>query len=105
MLVFHPSGGDAEIHKLTPRTTVDKNGFYELKTYWTGDGAPPGEYKVTALWRGPLPENAASEDFNIATYEELPDLFKGRYASPETSGLRMTIKEPGDLPLLELTTK
>ncbi len=104
-LVFHPTGADERVQKLTPRATTGKDGFYELKTYWSGDGAPRGEYKVTALWRGPLPANSDSEDFNMATYEEQPDKLKGRYDDPAKTQLRMTIQEAGELPALELTTK
>jgi hypothetical protein len=104
-LVFFPLGGDAQLHRLVPRATTDANGFYELMTYRSGDGAPLGEYQVTAVWKGPLPADAGSEDFSLADYEDRPDRLKGRYESPEKTPLRLTIQGPGDLPPLDMTAK
>lgn len=36
-----------------PTGTADDHGYYTLTTYTAGDGAPAGEYVVTAVWPPP----------------------------------------------------
>jgi 3',5'-cyclic AMP phosphodiesterase CpdA len=61
---------------------TEGDGSFQLSTYVADDGAPVGEYVVTAAHPGRL----------------LPD----KYAKPQTSDLRVTIKETGNDLTLEL---
>lgn len=72
-VVFHPVGGAADAPK--PRGTVGADGSFVLTTTTTGDGAPPGEYRVTVeLW--------ASGKGDDPPTNRLPT----KYASQEKSG-------------------
>lgn len=104
-LVFHPVARDERLQRLSPRATADEDGYFELKTYWSGDGAPIGEYTITASWRGPLPANAGSDDFSVTAYEAQQDRLKGRYDDPAKTPLRVIIQGACELPPLELTAK
>jgi hypothetical protein len=59
---------------------VEADGTFRPSTYSAFDGVPAGEYVATVEWRKPLAG---------------PNLLPGRYASPKTSGLKVTVK-PGD---------
>lgn len=80
MLVFHPVGGayDAE----HPTATVGPDGSFDLTTYVGKDGAPPGDYVVTAQWYLSSNKDAPGPWPNV-----LPD----KYARPESSVLRVQI--------------
>lgn len=82
-----------------PRGHSGPDGELHVSTYEGGDGAPAGEYRLTAVWMTERPEGADPEAF--ATRDRLG----GKYADPATSGLVATI-EPGDnrLPPFELTS-
>jgi len=70
-----------------PRGRVDETGVYSLTTYTADDGAPPGEYRVSVSWVGPL--KGVSEDDEDKLKERLPR----KYTSAETSGLQVTVSE------------
>lgn len=78
-VVFHPTAADQTLPK--PRGTVGPDGTYTLTTTTTGDGAPPGEYRVTVEW---WLANPKSDD---GPTSRLP----AAYARPETSGLTATV--------------
>jgi hypothetical protein len=94
VLTLHPiydRGGDAP----RPRGRVDETGRIEWTTYERGDGLPPGEYAVTAVWHQPA----------VANIGDPPDAqsIAACYARPETSPLRITVTEDECQPLeLEL---
>jgi hypothetical protein len=65
------------------------DGSFILSTYTANDGVPAGEYTVTIVQRKPLYDAAGKPGPN-----QLPP----RYANPETSGLKATIKSgPNEL--------
>ena len=87
MLVFHPVGGayDAE----HPTATVGPDGSFELTTYVGKDGAPPGDYLVTAQWYASNDKDAPGPWPNV-----LPE----KYSRPDSSDLRVQIAAgPNDL--------
>jgi hypothetical protein len=77
-VILHPvGGGDGP----KPRGKVSADGTFALTTLSTGDGAPPGEYRVTVeLWLA----GARADD---PPANRLPV----KYAKPETSGLSATV--------------
>jgi hypothetical protein len=76
---------------------TNHGGVFELSTYETGDGAPPGDYIITMKW----------QTFNTMsmTYSG-EDRLNGRYSDPATSTFKFTVKDqPLDLGELQLTLK
>lgn len=61
-----------------PGGTTDKNGNFELTSYWTGDGAVSGEFAVVFFW----PTNI----LNPST-----DRFRGKFLNASKSTFRITI--------------
>ncbi|HKB36417.1 MAG TPA: metallophosphoesterase [Gemmataceae bacterium] len=61
----------------------ESDGAYRLSTYKAFDGVPEGEYTVTASWREPL-----FDETGKPTPNKLPE----RYAKPETSPLKATVR-------------
>jgi serine/threonine-protein phosphatase CPPED1 len=61
---------------------TDKDGVFKLSTYKGFDGAPEGEYVVTVV--------------NVGKYDDgeeaRPNKLPAKYASPTTSGLKVTVK-------------
>jgi hypothetical protein len=74
-LVFYHSG-DWGVRAIVPQAWTDDEGRFELLTYGVKDGAPAGDYRVTAEW----PAYVHGKNWG-------PDKFGGRYVKPETSGL------------------
>jgi hypothetical protein len=80
MVVFHPVGAVAA-DAVRPRATVGSDGSFTLTTHQAGDGAPPGEYRVTVeLW-------LSSGKGDESPTSRLPAV----YARPESSGLSATV--------------
>jgi hypothetical protein len=78
-------------------TFTDKDGKFAISTFETGDGAPPGKYKVTFMW-GQI--NLLNGQYGP------PDKLKGRYKKAADSRHEITVgDEKVDLGTIELTTK
>jgi hypothetical protein len=74
--------GEKDPAALTPTGRVGLDGEFTLTTFEANDGAPAGDYRFTFSWpsgRGNAP-NA------------LQDRFKGRFANPEKSNIKLTVK-------------
>jgi len=71
-----------------PMATVGDDGTFAVTTYEPGDGAPPGEYKVTVEWHRPV-------DGQISTGDDLPppNVLPPAYASPKTTPITVTVEE------------
>jgi hypothetical protein len=82
LLVLHPVGGSYDAER--PVATVGPDGGFEVTTYVTKDGAPPGEYIVTAQWYLSANKEAPGPWPNV-----IPD----KYARPESSDLRVRVAE------------
>ncbi len=67
-----------------PMAHTDGEGRFELMTFVTGDGAPPGRYAITVELRAP---RQVGEEI----VRDGPSLLPARYARPETSGLNAEV--------------
>lgn len=88
-------------HGIFPNAITNDAGEFWVSTYDAEDGAPLGEYVVTAKW--PRGEG-------LQVHSESPDRLQGRYADPAKSSIKITVKEarrsqPNEIPPLGLTSK
>jgi hypothetical protein len=77
---FQPIGDDK---RPRPLGRTGKEGSFQLSTYLANDGAPEGEYLVLIVWPGKEGD------------DDEKDLLGGRYAKPENSPWRITVR-PGE---------
>lgn len=94
----HPVGTPDTEHPTFSSAVSDPDGKFAFSTYETGDGLPPGAYRLTVSWQE---LNRMSASFSG------PDKLNGRYSKPEDSKFEVTVEaeKPVDLGVLELTTK
>lgn len=96
-LVCHVKEGAGTTPDKAPSCESKTDGTFELVTYRDGDGAPAGEYLITAEWR--------EYDLLNREYKNV-DKLKGRYRDPKKSQITFTVvNKPVDLGTIELTTK
>jgi len=77
-----------------PSGEVQEDGSFTLRTHPYGGGAPAGEYRVAVVW---LDRARQGSDGTV------PNKLPGRYANPETSGLKAVVKAGStELPPFEL---
>jgi hypothetical protein len=81
LVMLHPE--DPQLVPVQART--DEGGNFTLTTYDTGDGAPKGDFKVTVTYY-PLVKNGSS-------FEPGPQVIPAKYADPQNTQLRVSIKE------------
>jgi hypothetical protein len=81
-VVFTPEAGN-QAGALLPSGKVQSDGTFKLQTYPHGEGAPPGNYKVTVTW---LPADA------IATGNR-QNKAPAKFGSTDTSPLTAVVKE------------
>ena len=62
---------------------MQSDGSFEVSTFAEGDGAPPGDYLVTAVWHKAGLKNGKP----VLSANQLP----ARYSQPETSGWSLTV--------------
>jgi hypothetical protein len=92
-VIFHPLGEAAEqLQKMRPYAYADRDGRFELKTYVTGDGAPPGEYEVGIIAIAGSDRDSPQNPQSSST--TLPRELVQKYANQKTSGIKVTV-EPG----------
>jgi hypothetical protein len=82
-LVFHPKTPIADAPR--PRANVGPDGSFDLSTFDAKDGAPAGEYAVTIEWYKLVKEG---NDVKAG-----PNVIPRQYLSPETTPLKVTVKE------------
>lgn len=100
VVIFHPVEDTGEqAKKLRPFAYADAEGNFDLKTYVTGDGAPPGKYRVSIIAHsiGPGPKRdkdapAADADSAPLPSIAIPEAVSRKYASVDTSGIEVEIK-------------
>lgn len=94
-VVFHPVGA-VGADAVKPRGKVGADGAFTLTTHTAGDGAPPGEYRVTVeLW-------LSSGKGDDPPVNRLPD----KFAKPDLSGLKATVGAgPTELPPFTVSAK
>lgn len=93
-----PSSGPI---RATGRTGAD--GSFQLMTYHGNDGAPAGDYLVGISSTPPRSEGGIFSKSPGAVSKGNPDVLRGRYADPKTSGLKAVVKEQeNEVPPFEL---
>lgn len=85
-VIFHPVSATGVMEKIRPNGRTDSAGMFELTSFLSNDGCPPGDYRVTVIWPQIKPGTSGEGA------EEGPDRLKGKYADPETSGLTVTVQ-------------
>ncbi|MBP3953701.1 hypothetical protein J8F10_00095 [Gemmata sp. G18] len=91
-VVFHPVDA-TDPNAVKPRGKVGADGSFTLTSYTTGDGAAPGEYRVTVeLWLSGKGDDPPAN--------RLSD----KYAKPDSSGLKATVNA-GPTELTPFTVK
>ncbi len=97
LIGFHPVGDDGP-DAVHPVGVVDDRGRFTLTTYRAGDGAPPGEYRVTVAWF--LASGRPGDDGPPLNY--LPP----RFGRAETTPLHAVVeKGRNDLPVFNVQAK
>lgn len=86
VLTFHPKG-KSDINTVFPIGLSKEDGTFTLMT-GQEEGAPAGEYVVTAIY--PQPVGGKPKGFSMRSDSE--DKFKGAYAREETSTIKVEIK-------------
>jgi hypothetical protein len=97
-VALHSYNAKTEKHTHVADGRTDDMGRFTLTTYAKFDGAPAGEYVVTAV---KLPRGAAGEDVPQPAKNPLPE----RYATPTKSPLKVTIAEGKNELNLDLSSK
>lgn len=89
---LHSTGEQPDMRNSRPWAVVQEDGSFSLSTYETGDGAPPGDYKVVVRWPPDV------------TQPSLVDRLSGAYSSSERSRWTVSITEgENDVPPIEIT--
>jgi hypothetical protein len=99
-VVLHPADGTG--NGTHPLGQVDAAGNFQLTTVRSGDGAAPGQYKVTLTQyvSGPVKRGVEGED------APAKNLIPDKYARAETTPLTATIRPGGNDPLhIEISTR
>ena len=110
LVVFEKAAGEAGGTKEGPvsgtvRATgrTEADGSFELMTYQGNDGAPAGDYQVGISSTPPRTESNLLANTPGTVHKGNPDVLRGRYANPKTSGLKAVVKEQAnELPPFEL---
>ena len=93
----HPIGAVDTEHPSVSATETDPAGKFAISTYESGDGLPAGEYTLTFTW----------QEFNVMSRAYSgEDKLNGRYQDPQTSPIKLTVKEgeATDMGIVALTT-
>jgi hypothetical protein len=84
-VVLHPTTGSVEGNQ-KPVAFTKADGTFELTTYRTGDGAPPGEFAITVELRAL--QTGGEEPTRTG-----PNVLPPKFAKAESSGLKYTVVE------------
>jgi hypothetical protein len=98
-IAFHPADDTNGTH---PVAQVDANGDFQLTTIRAGDGARPGDYRVTLTWYVSPPRKKGVEG------EESPprNLIPNKYARGESTPITATIRQECNEPIrIEISTR
>jgi hypothetical protein len=102
MLTLHPSQGAANT-SLRSMAVVENDGSYAFTTYLKGDGAPEGEFVLTAYWPD---ARKAPKDPDGESEQLPPDLLRGRFSNPSRSPLRVRVAAaPNELAPVDLNDR
>lgn len=93
-VVLHPQSTDPNAPR--PRATVQSDGTFALSSFREADGAPPGEYVLTAQWNKIV--KSSNGDAGAG-----PNVLPAKYAKPSSSPVKVRIAEgSNDLQLIQL---
>jgi 5-hydroxyisourate hydrolase-like protein (transthyretin family) len=97
-VMCHDVKGLDKEHPTVSQAMTDNQGRFEISTYESGDGIPPGEYVLTFEW------GAISL---VSMQYGGPDKLEGRYSDPQKSPFRFQVEsgKPLDLGRLELVSR
>jgi len=99
-VVFHPADGNP--NGTHPVGQVDADGNFQLTTIRSGDGAAPGEYRVTLTWYVSPPGKRVVEGEESPVRNLIPD----KYARADWTPLTATVRSDGTEPVrIEINTK
>jgi hypothetical protein len=87
VLTFHPKG-PTDINTIFPVGLSKEDGTFILTT-GKNEGAPAGEYTVTAIC--PVPKGVQAKGMSMGRSDS-EDKFKGAYVREETSTIKVEIK-------------
>ena len=92
-VVLSPAGNPQTMDK-KPNAMTRDDGTFELSTLADGDGVEPGDYLVTITWPGKPKPSARPKGMSGGDDERAttPDQLRGKYADPQSSGLKITVK-------------
>jgi hypothetical protein len=76
----HPVTPDPK-EPLIPSALTGPDGKFEIGTYESGDGAPPGAYHLTFIWG----------EYNLLNGSYGGDKLNGQYAKPDQSEIKATV--------------
>ncbi len=94
----HNVAGMDQEHPTISSALTGEDGKFEISTYQSGDGLPPGDYVLTFMW--------GKMNLIAGSYGG-PDQLEKKYLDPEKSEFKVTVKEgePVDLGEIKLVTK
>ena len=99
-ITCHNLNGLDPAHPTISASATGDGGKFELSTYESGDGVPPGEYALTFEYRT---LNLVNMSYGG------PDKLQGRYRDPQKSEVKFTVPEGSqqriDLGTIALTTQ
>lgn len=87
---LHPvvaDGGSIPNPGVASQAQVDSEGKFTISSYEGGDGAPPGEYRISITWN--YPSGLTLNQWGG------PDRLNGQYADPKQTGVTVTVKDEG----------
>ncbi len=88
-----------------PNALTRDDGTFELNTLADGDGVEPGDYLVSITWPGKPKPSAQPKGLSGGDDERATaaDQLRSKYADPQSSGLKATVKaEATELPPFDL---
>jgi hypothetical protein len=98
-VVFFPDGDAANlVGNVRPFAYTEADGSFDVKTYVGGDGAPPGDYRVSITTfyaspkRGPVKDALVGEEAP-QTFVQIPKPISEKFANIESAGIKITIQE------------
>lgn len=96
-VIANPSNGAGAL-PVSPAALTNSEGKFELSSYESGDGVPPGDYVLTFEWG----------EMNLMNGQYSGDHFKGKYADPAKSEIKVSVAdsdEVKDVGTIELSLK
>jgi hypothetical protein len=96
-IVLHPQGGSLP-SDVSATGTVKSGGNFKIGVYEESDGAPAGDYVATIQWFKVVPQ---AEGGGGAAG---PNVIPAKYARPDTSPLKFTVKSgANEIPAIDIT--